>query len=69
MISRKYSFQKVNEFSLGNNVLDAPVSNTDGFLSRDTCISSTYLNKPIWNKMSLSPPGKVSFADSILFKN
>jgi hypothetical protein len=31
----------------------APASNTDGFLSRDTCVSSTQLNMPILNKMSL----------------
>jgi hypothetical protein len=33
---RQYSFQKLTQFSLGNNVLDAPISNIDGFLSRDT---------------------------------
>jgi hypothetical protein len=44
----KYSFQKVTQFSLGNNLVDAPVSNIDGFLSRDTCISSTQVTRPIW---------------------
>jgi hypothetical protein len=34
------SFQKLPQFSQGNNVLDAPASNTDGFLLRDTCVSS-----------------------------
>jgi hypothetical protein len=34
-------------------VLDAPASNTDGFLSRDTCVSSTHLNRPFRNKMRL----------------
>jgi hypothetical protein len=30
----------------GKNVVGAPVSNTDAFLSRDTCVSSTQLNRP-----------------------
>jgi hypothetical protein len=42
---RKYSFQKLTQFSQGNNVLENPASNTDGFLSRHTCISSTQLNR------------------------
>jgi hypothetical protein len=37
-------------------VLDAATSNIDGFLWRDTCVSSTQLNRPIWNKVSLSTP-------------
>jgi hypothetical protein len=36
IISRKHSFQKLTQFSRGNNVLDTPASNMDGFLSRDT---------------------------------
>jgi hypothetical protein len=47
---------KLTQFSQGNKVLDAPVSITDGLLSKDTCVSSTLLNRPIWNKVSLSPP-------------
>jgi hypothetical protein len=31
--------QKLSQFSQGNNVLDAPASNTDGFLLRDICVS------------------------------
>jgi hypothetical protein len=31
--------QKLSQFSHGNNVLDAPASNMDGFLLRDTCVS------------------------------
>jgi hypothetical protein len=31
------------------------VSNIDSFLLRDTCVSSTYLNSPIWRKQTLSP--------------
>jgi hypothetical protein len=34
---RNYSFQKQTQLSQGHNVLDAPSSNTDGFLSGDTC--------------------------------
>jgi hypothetical protein len=54
---RKYIFQKRTQFLQGNNVLDAPVSNTNSFLSRDTCVPSTQLNRPISNKESLSSPG------------
>jgi hypothetical protein len=32
-------------------VLHVPPSNIDGFLSRDTYVSSTQLNRPSWNKM------------------
>jgi hypothetical protein len=39
----KYSFQKLTQFAEGKNVLDAPVSNTDGFLSRGTCVSTSQL--------------------------
>jgi hypothetical protein len=38
---RKYSIQKLTQFLYGNNVLDAAVSNIDGFLWRDTRVSST----------------------------
>jgi hypothetical protein len=41
MMFKGYSFQKLTQFSQESNVLDAPVSNTDCFLSRDTCVSST----------------------------
>jgi hypothetical protein len=58
MIWRKYSFQKLTQFTQGNNVLDAAASNTDGFVLRDTYVSSTQLNRPIWDKLSLSPPEK-----------
>jgi hypothetical protein len=52
----KCSFQNLTQFSQGNNVLGAPASNIDGFLSGDIFISSTQLNKPMWTKISLSPP-------------
>jgi hypothetical protein len=46
VICRKYSFQKFTQFLLGNNVLDPNASNTDDFLWRDTCVSSSQLNRP-----------------------
>jgi hypothetical protein len=46
---------ETKSFSQRNIVPDDPASNTEGFLSRHTCISSTQLNRPIWNKESLSP--------------
>jgi hypothetical protein len=50
---RKYSFEKLTQFSQGKNVPDVPASNTYGFLLRDTCVSSTPLNRHVWKKMSL----------------
>jgi hypothetical protein len=47
---------KTNLTLTGNNVQDAAASNIDGFLWRDACVSSTQLNRPFGNKMSLSPP-------------
>jgi hypothetical protein len=47
---------KNNSILIEKNVLDIPASNKHGFLWRDTCISSTQLNKPVWNEESLSPP-------------
>jgi hypothetical protein len=41
---------KPTQLPQGNNVLDAPVSSKDGFLSRDICVSSSYLDRPIWDK-------------------
>jgi hypothetical protein len=41
MISGKYSFQTLTQFSQGSNEVEAPTPNTDGCLSRDTCVSST----------------------------
>jgi hypothetical protein len=35
-------------------MLDAAAANTDGFHSRDTCVSSTQLNRSIWNKETIS---------------
>jgi hypothetical protein len=52
----------------GNDVLHAPATQTNGFLSRDACISSNHLNSPIWIKMSFSPPWKLWFSGTIPFK-
>jgi hypothetical protein len=64
---RQYSFQKLAQFSQGNDVLHAPASNVLSLLSRDTCMSPTQLNKPIWIKMSVSPPWKPWWAGNIPF--
>jgi hypothetical protein len=55
VIFGKHFFPKLAQFSQGNNVLDAPASTTHEFLSRDTCVSSTQLNRSIWNYMSFTP--------------
>jgi hypothetical protein len=34
-------------------VLHAVASNTDGFLLRATCVSSTQLDRPTWNNVAL----------------
>jgi hypothetical protein len=66
---RKYSLKKSPQFSLSNSALDAPPSNTGGFLLRDTCVPSTYLKKSIRSKQSLSCPWKLWFAVIIPFNN
>jgi hypothetical protein len=47
---------KNNSILTGNNVLDAAASNIDGFLWRDTCVSSNQLNRLVWSIERLSPP-------------
>jgi hypothetical protein len=47
LIWMMHFFQKLTQFSQRNNVLDAAATNIDGFLWRDTCVSSTQLNRPI----------------------
>jgi hypothetical protein len=44
LVGRQYSLQKLTQFSLANNMLDGLACNLEGFLSRDTCVSSTHLN-------------------------
>jgi hypothetical protein len=51
MIFWKYSFQKLTEFSQGNNVVNAAPANINGFLWGDTCVSSNQLSRPIWSKI------------------
>jgi hypothetical protein len=47
LICRKYSFKKPTQFSQVNNVQDDATSKTKAFLWRDTCVSSTELNRPL----------------------
>jgi hypothetical protein len=47
MICRKYSFQKLTQFSKEKNVLDVADSSIPGFLCRAKCVPSAQLNKPI----------------------
>jgi hypothetical protein len=65
---RKYFFEKHTQFLQGNNVLVAPPSNIYGSLWRYTFVSLTKLNWPIWNKMNLSLPWKLWFAEVFLSK-
>jgi hypothetical protein len=46
-ICRKYSFQKLTEISQEDNVVDPEASFIDVILWRDTCVSSTQVNRPI----------------------
>jgi hypothetical protein len=46
---RKYPFQKLTQFSYRNNMEVAPASKWDGILYRHVYVSSTRLNRPIWN--------------------
>jgi hypothetical protein len=50
MLSTKCSFQEVTQFSLCNNILNTPNPNQDSFLVSDMWVTSTELNRPIWNK-------------------
>jgi hypothetical protein len=52
---RRWSFQKLTQLSQGNNVLDSPASNTEGFL-QETHVILKQVNRTIWNKMGLSAP-------------
>jgi hypothetical protein len=68
LISSKYSFQKLTQFSQGNNVLDAPASNIDSFLCRDICGSPTQLKRPIYNKEPISTLKKPELQEVFLSK-
>jgi hypothetical protein len=63
-----YSFQKLSQLSQGNNVQDAASSSIDDFLWRDTCVSSTQLNRSFWNKMILYPPWNFDLQEVFLSK-
>jgi hypothetical protein len=65
---RKYSCQKLPQLSQGNNVLDAAASIIDGFLWRDTCVSSTQLSRPFWNKRSFLHLGNCDLQEVFLSK-
>jgi hypothetical protein len=54
LTDRKHSFQKVTQFSEGNNVLCSPSCNAAGFLLRVTRVSSAQLTRPVWTKMHVS---------------
>jgi hypothetical protein len=55
----KYLLQKLSYLSQGNNVVYVAASHMDGFLWGATCISSTQLNRPFQNKMSICQPRKL----------
>jgi hypothetical protein len=38
--------------SEGINILDVPASDTNGFLLRNECVSSTQLKRPIWTNIA-----------------
>jgi hypothetical protein len=59
---------KTNSFLTGKQCFICSSSNTDCFLCTDIYVSSTQLSRPIWNKMSISPPWKLWFSGSIPFK-
>jgi hypothetical protein len=50
LISKKFAFQKLTQFLQGKDEVDASACNTDGFLLRGTCLSSNYMNMPMWKK-------------------
>jgi hypothetical protein len=50
-------------------MLDTAASNIDGFLWRETYVSSNQLSRPIWYKQTLSPLENYDFSGSISFKN
>jgi hypothetical protein len=56
---RKDYFQKLIEFSPGNNVLDAAALTHMVFFEVIHGVSSTDLNRATWNNQSLPPPRKV----------
>jgi hypothetical protein len=68
LIGKMYSFQKLNHFSQGNNMLHAPASNTDGFHSRVTGVSSTQLKILFGSKRPTSTLKKSKLQEVFLSK-
>jgi hypothetical protein len=65
---KKYSFQKLTQFSKENNALGDPATNIDGFVWRDMCVSSITLNSPFRSKQSLSCPWNTYMYEVFLSK-
>jgi hypothetical protein len=42
--------KNLTQFAQGNKVLDTTPSKTDGSVSREPCVPSTWMNKAIWRK-------------------
>jgi hypothetical protein len=63
--ARRYSFKNLLDFHRNKKVIDTPASNRDGVHLRDTCVSSTQLNRPIWNKMTCIPGSNCDFWEVI----
>jgi hypothetical protein len=61
-------FSNTNSLLIGNNVLDSPSSNTDDFLLREKCASSTQLNRLSPTKGGFSSL-KILLCRSIPLKN
>jgi hypothetical protein len=59
---------KTNSFLTGKQCGRYLCTNTDGFVWRDTCVSSTLLNRLIWNKDIQSPPKKTKLQEDFLSK-
>jgi hypothetical protein len=68
LIGRQSFFQKQTHFWQKNNTLDAPPANVRGFLTRDTCVSSSQLNIPIWSKHRLSQRETPMWQEVFLWK-
>jgi hypothetical protein len=65
---RKYSFQKLTQFSQEINVLDGAASKIAGFLWRYTCASSTQLKYPISANKAYVHLGNYTLQEVILSK-
>jgi hypothetical protein len=68
MNSKSYSFQKVTQLPQGNNVLDAPETNKNGFLWRDSCLISTQKTISIWKKKAYLQLVKPQLQEALLSK-